>query len=164
MFLEFLKTDNRSMVPNLDTEIQTTFSDEMHRALVNVMFTSNKIEKAHKPILSKYDLTIQQFNILRILRGQNGKPVTLKLITSRMFSPMSNTSRLVDKLLAKKWVAREQSTVDRRTVKIYITKTGLDQVLKAKNEFDNFVQERNTMDPEKLKTLNETCDLLRSIL
>ena len=152
------------MRKTIDEEIKSSFSNDISRALVNILFTSSKIKNVHKNILGKYDLSLQQFNILRILKGQKGNPVTLKLITSRMISPMSNTSRLIDKLIIKGWVAREQNNRDRRAVKIYITEEGLSQVNHAKEDLDKYISTLELTEKEKLQQLNEACDLIRSVL
>lgn len=84
-------------------------------------FMSDEISCALHP----YGLSIQQFNVLRILRGRNEKPVSLQYITSRMIHKTSNTTRIVDRLLEKKLVERKPCAENRRMVEINITKVGL---------------------------------------
>ena len=84
-------------------------------------FMSDEISCALHP----YGLSIQQFNVLRILRGCNDKPVSLQYITSRMIHKTSNTTRIVDRLLEKKLVERKPCVENRRMVEINITKVGL---------------------------------------
>ena len=84
-------------------------------------FMSDEISCALQP----YGLSIQQFNVLRILRGRNEKPVSLQYITSRMIHKTSNTTRIVDRLLEKKLVERKPCAENRRMVEINITKVGL---------------------------------------
>jgi DNA-binding MarR family transcriptional regulator len=76
-------------------------------------------------VLKKYGLTLPQYNILRILRGQHPNPATVNLLIDRMLDKTSNASRIVDKLVAKKLVTRCQGPTDRRTVDILITEAGL---------------------------------------
>ena len=84
-------------------------------------FMSDEISCALHP----YGLSIQQFNVLRILRGCKEKPVSLQYITSRMIHKTSNTTRIVDRLLEKKLVERKPCAENRRMVEINITKVGL---------------------------------------
>ena len=84
-------------------------------------FMSDEISCALHP----YGLSIQQFNVLRILRGCKDKPVSLQYITSRMIHKTSNTTRIVDRLLEKKLVERKPCAENRRMVEINITKVGL---------------------------------------
>jgi len=93
----------------------------MQKAVVNTLFTSRYLEDLSNQRLKPYDLTTQQFNILRILRGQKGKPATVKLLIERMLDKSSNASRLVDKLLEKGLVQREVCADDRRAVEVRIT-------------------------------------------
>ena len=78
----------------------------------------------HRLLLKPHGISPEQFNILRILRGQHGKPIALRDITSRMIDPSSNTSRLVDKLLVKGLVERQSCPEDRRRVDIALTSDG----------------------------------------
>ena len=85
-------------------------------------FMSDEISCALYP----YGLSIQQFNVLRILRGCQEKPASLQYITSRMIHKTSNTTRIVDRLLTKKLVNRKPCVENRRMVEIKITKVGLE--------------------------------------
>lgn len=89
-------------------------------------WASDNIQEVLKP----YELSMQQFNVLRILRGQKGVPANLSDIQERMISKMSNTTRLVDKLIQKKYVNRIICPNNRRKVEITITKDGL-EILKT---------------------------------
>lgn len=89
----------------IDDEIkQTVWKSPYQKAVVNTMFTSRVIEEQSARRLKPYDLTSQQFNILRIIRGQKGQPASVKLLVERMLDKSSNASRLVDKLLEKGYV------------------------------------------------------------
>jgi len=105
--------------------MQPSFQNEFEKADINILFTSNWMNATIHQVLKPNDVSIQQFNILRILRGQKGKPAPLKLITERMLDKMSNTSRLVDKMMAKKFLERKICSDNRRQVEIAITKHGL---------------------------------------
>jgi DNA-binding MarR family transcriptional regulator len=107
------------------------------------------------------DITMQQFNVLRILRGQYPNPCSVKLIKERMLDRMSDASRIVDKLKAKGLVDRRECPVDRRSVDILITDKGL-ELLKSMDSIDeNFKNVFKTLTDEEMKTLNHLLDKLR---
>jgi DNA-binding MarR family transcriptional regulator len=112
---------------SIETDIKqaTPFRTPYHRVMVNLMFTSNWVADSQTRVLKPFGLTLQQYNVLRILRGQHPSPVKVSDITERMLDKMSNASRLVDKLVAKKLVLRTECPSDRRAVDVVITDQGL---------------------------------------
>jgi DNA-binding MarR family transcriptional regulator len=104
---------------------QTTFRSPLHRAIVNLMYTNNWLIHSQMRLLKPFGVTMPQYNVLRILRGQHPNPVMINDITERMLDKMSNASRLVDKLVEKKLVDRQQCPADRRAVDVVITERGL---------------------------------------
>ena len=94
-------------------------------SILSILKTSLRINKKLNDIFKKYEISEQQFNILRILRGKRGKPSSLKTIQKRMVHLMSNTTRLVDKLILKDFVSREICKHNRRKIDIFITDKGL---------------------------------------
>jgi len=96
------------------------------KLIINLLITSNRLQEVITESLKPFDITLQQFNVLRILRGQKGKPANLSTIQDRMVAKMSNTTRLVDKLISKKYVHRIVCPTNRRKVEISITQEGLD--------------------------------------
>src|SRR3989304_4112302 len=125
----------------LEDEIkQSKFKSEQHKALLNVIYTASWINSIHVRILKKHSISPQQFNLLRILRGQHPKPATVNLLIDRMLDKMSNASRLVDKLVAKKFVERTQCENDRRAVDGLITKKGL-SLLSALDKEEKYLKE-----------------------
>lgn len=104
---------------------QSKFSSPDHRAQVNVIYTASWLNQLTGQALKPTGLSLQQFNILRILRGRGDEPSTIKLLTERMLDKMSNASRLVDKLKDKGYVERQECPTDRRRVDIHITELGL---------------------------------------
>src|SRR5688572_20535772 len=110
MFLYIFAPDMK-----LEEEIrQGKFKSEHHKAVLNIIYTAGWLNGIHTRILKKYGISPQQFNILRILRGQHPKPATINLLIERMLDKMSNASRLVDKLKVKGLVERRQCDQDRR--------------------------------------------------
>ena len=96
------------------------------RTLIHLMLVNNKVTETISAALKPYGVSLQQFNVLRILRGQEGTPANLTTLNERMVTKMSNTTRLVDKLLIKGFVDRSICEENRRKIEITITNKGLD--------------------------------------
>lgn len=105
---------------------QTNFKSPYSKAVVNILYTNNWLQSLQVEVFKPFDLTLQQYNVLRILRGQYPNPITVIAIIERMLDKMSNASRLVDKLLAKELVIRRLCPHDRRAVDVIITEKGLE--------------------------------------
>ena len=117
------------------------FENNLQKSVVNLIYTYGWITNLLGQKLNKYDITLQQYNVIRILRGQHPKPATINLIKMRMLDKMSDASRIVDRLVQKELVDRSINTNDRRAVDIMITKKGLDILLKLDAEllFDDIL-------------------------
>lgn len=102
-----------------------TFTSEHHKGLVSLIFVGNWIISRHQAFFKQYDITMQQFNILRILRGQHPKCASINTLKDRMLDKMSDVSRLVERLRKAGLVERKSSDVDRRAVDVMITPKGL---------------------------------------
>ncbi|MBO0592102.1 MarR family transcriptional regulator [Cellulophaga sp. E16_2] len=100
------------------------------RTLIHLNLVGNKITEITMNQLKPFDVSLQQFNVLRILRGQKGKAANLSTLNERMVTKMSNTTRLVDKLILKGYVERTTCESNRRKVEIYITASGQEVLLK----------------------------------
>lgn len=96
------------------------------RVVLNIGYTQNKLAEGIQSVLKPFDISAEQFNVLRILRGQKGKPANMSLIQERMLAKTSNTTRLVDKLLVKELVTRKICPSNRRKMEIKITAKGLE--------------------------------------
>ncbi len=94
------------------------------RTIIHLMLIHTKINEQLTTLLKPFNVSLQQFNVLRILRGQNGKPANLSTLNERMVTKASNTTRLVDKLLTKALVNRVTCSSNRRKVEITITPKG----------------------------------------
>jgi len=111
----------------LEDEIkQKTFSSPYQKLILNVFVTSSWFGSESTRVLKTHKITMQQYNVLRILRGQQGKPASVGLIQERMLDKNSNASRLIDKLVLKKLVDRKTCPSDRRQMDIKITQKGLE--------------------------------------
>ena len=95
------------------------------RAVVNIRYTSGIINHRLNDVLKLFEISIQQFNVLRILRGQGSKPVSLEIVQGRMINHMSNTTRLIDKLIKKGYVRKSINKKNERKIDITMTQGGL---------------------------------------
>ncbi len=111
-------------MPTIDEEIKSAFENDHQRALVNVLFTANWLKNLHSDALKKYEITTQQYNILRILRGAKDW-MAMNDVKSRMIEKSPNTTRLADKLIKSEYIERRRCDEDRRVVFVQITKKGL---------------------------------------
>lgn len=123
--------------------------------VIGVFYASSIIKDALLLQLKPFDLSIEQYNVLRILRGEKGNPINLQDIQERMINKMSNTTRLVDKLIKKDFVKRITCRKNRRKVEISITKTGLEILNKLDPIIDDTEHEiTSSLNSEELKHLN----------
>jgi len=141
----------------LEDEIkQSSFRNEYHKLAVNIIFTHSWLMSKIYELLDEYDLTPQQFNLLRILRGQYPKPASITLLKERMLDKMSDASRLVERLLSKGLVERKICPKDRRKVDVIISKKGLkvlDKIDKTNDEMDRYLKNLTTKEAEQLNYL-----------
>ncbi len=146
----------------LEDEIkQESFRNEFHKLAVNLIYTHSWLVSKIQAILSEFDITPQQFNILRILRGQHPSPASITLLKERMLDKMSDASRLVDRLIQKGLVERKVCTSDRRKVDVIITDKGLkllEEIDKTNEETDSYLK---NLTLNEAKKLNELLDKLR---
>lgn len=138
------------------------FDNNHHKSIVNLIYTYGWISNALREKLNKYDVTLQQYNVMRILRGQYPKPATINLLKERMLDKMSDASRIVDRLVQKDLVNRNINTNDRRAVDILITQKGLDILTKLDGEllFDEILNKDFTNADAGI--LSDLLDKLRS--
>ena len=146
----------------LEEEItQKQFKNEYHKAGVNLIFTYNWFIAFQTSFLKPHNVTIQQYNILRILRGQHPNPATIKLIRERMLDKMSDASRIVEKLRVKGLVDRKICASDRRNVDVCITQEGLDLLAEVDRHQDEIDEKMSSLNPEEARALNDLLDKLR---
>ncbi|UXP31712.1 MarR family transcriptional regulator [Reichenbachiella agarivorans] len=140
---------------------QAKFKSEFDKVVVNMMFTSNWLNQQEFYLFKPYGLTTQQYNTLRILRGQHPKAATINLIIDRMLDRMSNASRIVDKLVTKGLVSREINEKDRRAVDVKITSEGLRLLDELDLKLTDLVQKINVFTPEECVQMNSFLDRFR---
>jgi DNA-binding MarR family transcriptional regulator len=140
---------------------QKRFKSEHQKAVINILFTSSWLSTVNAKYLKPYEITPQQFNILRILRGQFPNPATVSLLQERMLDRMSNASRLVEKLKLKKLVERKECKQDRRQVDIIITEKGLSLLKDIDMNIKDFDSVLGVISQKEAVELNRILDKIR---
>lgn len=142
---------------------QKNFKDMHEKAVLNIIVTGNRINETVTRFMKNYGITPQQYNVLRILKGRHPEPSTVNLIAGRMLDKMSNASRIVDKLFAKKYVDRKTCSEDRRAVDIVLTKKGLDFLEKVTVSLYKLYDDKfRTLTIEETEQLNTLLDKFRN--
>ena len=139
---------------------QARFRNEHQKSIINLIYTYNWMNEKMKAFFERFDITSQQFNILRILRGA-GKPLSTLQIRQRMLDKMSDTSRIVDRLIVKGLVKKITCKLDKRLVDISITDKGkklLEKADKYETEMDAVF---GNLSETEVKTLNKLLDKIR---
>lgn len=146
----------------IEEEIQqASFKDDFHKAYLNIVFTAGWLQVKQAALFKPFGITLPQYNVLRILRGQHPKPATVNLLIERMLDKTSNASRIVDKLEAKALVSRKQCPNDRRSVDILITEKGLDLLKKMDTLDELHTKIKNNLTTSEAAELNKLLDKLR---
>lgn len=140
---------------------QKSFKSEYQKLAVNLLFTHGWLISLQKGLFEKHDITIAQYNILRILRGQHPNPISVNLLKERMLDRMSDTSRLVERLRIKGLLERKTCKHDRRKSDVKITDKGLELLYTLEPidmQIENTLQ---TLNNDEAKTLNNLLDKIR---
>lgn len=139
-------------------DINSTFPNEKVKALINIKYTANWLDTIGNEILKPYKISIQQYNILRILRGTE-KAITVNTIKDRMIQKSPNATRLMDKLCDKNLIERMRCENDRRVVYIKISDKGLKLLAKINSE--EFETQMNAITEVEAELLNKLLDKIR---
>jgi len=143
---------------DLGKEINSKFPNEKVKALLNIKYTAGWLDQVGTELLKPYNISEQQYNILRILRGA-AKEITVTEVKERMIQKSPNTTRLMDKLCEKKLIDRSRCESDRRVVFVKINKKGLNLLERINmSDFDAYI---NRLTEEEAKLLNQLLDKLR---
>ncbi len=149
---------------NIEEAIKQTkkFRNEYERVSVNLSFTSNWLSDQFQSFLKPYGISQQQYNILRILRGQQPNPASVNLLKDRMIDKNSDVSRMIDRLLAKELVERHTCPDDRRAVNIFISEKGLSVL--AEIDINSKKQDEiiKGISEDEAKQLNDLLDKIRN--
>ena len=136
------------------------FRNEHHKSVVNLILTGNWVNEQMKNLIASTGITTQQYNILRILQGST-KPLTILQIRERMLDKMSDTSRLVDRLIQKELVVKKVNKIDKRLVDIYISAKGkrfLSSLEKIASSIDDIARNLNQ---KEARLLNQLLDKVK---
>lgn len=140
---------------------QQKFNSEYQKSVINIIYTYNWLREKLQDIFDREDLTMQQFNILRILRG-NAAPLSTLQIRERMLDKMSDTSRIVDRLIAKGLVKKIINKIDKRLVDVSITEKGKKLLQKTDAFESEIAQLIGNLSESEAKTLNKLLDKIRA--
>lgn len=139
-------------------DINSKFPNEKVKALINIKYTANWLDTIGNTVLKPYKISVQQYNILRILKGAN-QAITVNTVKQRMIQKSPNSTRLMDKLCDKKLIERTRCEQDRRVVYVKITNKGLE--LLSKINIDEFNNQMNNITENEAKLLNKILDKIR---
>lgn len=150
-------------VASIEEEIQQyNFRNENQKAMVNLIYTYNWLKDKLRTFFNPYDLTMQQYNVLRILRGHYPKPMTTAEIRDRMLDKMSDSSRIVIRLDKKGLIVKKSHSKDKRLVDVLISKKGLSLLEEMDRNIDSIDALMNGLEPEEKKLFNSFCEKIRS--
>ena len=146
----------------IDEEIKGRFRNEYHKGLINLTYTTKQLGYEFLQALKKHDVTEQQYNVLRILRGFRVQaPLSISFIKERMLDKDSDVSRIVDRLFLKEMVSRQENVYDRRQKAIEITEKGLsilNSMLECEMKVDTLLE---NLSLEEVTLLNTLLDKIR---
>lgn len=146
----------------LEKEIkQAYFKSEHHKLAVNILYTAGWLTYNDSRLCRDFGLTIQQYNMLKILKTQHPVPATVNSLTEQMPDKTSNASRIVERLYAKELVSRSVSERDRRSVDVAITGKGLGILEQLEPVIDRSREELHTLSSQEARVLNRLLDKLR---
>jgi len=141
---------------------QRKFKSEYQKAIINVLYTHNHLVYEMNIVFKPHNLTRQQYNVLRILRGQLPNPSSVNLVKERMLDKMSDASRIVERLRVKGLVTRKKCNNDRRAVEVCISEKGLALLEKIDGEFEHLSLYNGSLSEEEAQTLNDLLDKMRA--
>lgn len=134
---------------------QDTFINEQHRLRINLLLTSGWLKNEIKEFLDQFEVTQQQFNILRILRGAKGDPMSTNDICEKMIDKMSDTSRIVDRLVSKGLVTKKPCPHDGRKVQVFISGDGKYLLSTIDTKLKNLDTVFDSLSDKEMSVLNE---------
>ncbi|MFT4772474.1 MAG: DNA-binding MarR family transcriptional regulator, partial [Cryomorphaceae bacterium] len=142
---------------------QKRFKSEFEKLVVNIIYTSRWLEYEEGKLFRKYYVTLPQYNLLRILRGQYPEAASVNLLIERMLDKSSNASRIVETLRKKGLVDRKECKADRRKVDVIINEKGLEVLEAASNEMNILHKDhKKALTTKEAEQLNNLLDKLRT--
>lgn len=163
--VKFVPTNIAITIMKIEEIIKSSVTmPDSKKVILNVLYTQNVVNDNFNELLKPYDLSSEQYNVLRILRGQKGCPANMFLIQERMITKNSNTTRLIDKLLLKQLVTREVCPDNRRKIEVQITQKGMDllEILDPKI-IEHEQQFANNLTTQELQQLNNLLEKYRNL-
>jgi|SRR5690606_11851451 DNA-binding MarR family transcriptional regulator len=137
------------------------FRNERHKVLLNIIYTAYWLKSTNSALLKNIGLTVEQFNVMRILKGKHPQPVCIRDIASRMIEKNSNVPRIIDRLVTKGIVVRQTSETDKRETLVSLTEDGMRQLLEANKLTDPVSDSLIGITTEEAVLLNELLEKLR---
>ncbi len=149
----------------LEDAIQThNFSSEKQKAVLNLMYTTYILKTRIATLLKEFDLTMEQYNVLRILKGKHPQCMCVKDIAGRMIERSSNVPRIADRLVAKKLIKRYQSKDDKRHTSLLLTDKALDVLQKSSDQLNELHHFNIKISEQEAAQLNELLEKINSVL
>lgn len=146
----------------IEDELKSKFKNEYHKLLVNLHLTTSRLDEKFHEKLKEYQLSKAQFNVLRILRGQNGNPVSIGLIKERVIERNADMSRLIDRLFKRGLIERSECEKDRRQKDVKISQAGMELLASIDKLEDSLGEDLSFFAIEDAKHLNNLLDELRA--
>jgi len=147
---------------SIDQDIQQKdFRNEYQKAYLNIFYTHYYLVDNQNLIFKQFDITRQQYNVLRILRGQHPGHATVNMIKERMLDKMSDASRIVERMRIKGLITREHCANDKRSVEVKITAKGLEMLNEMQSAVDSFDQMLRNLTDDEARQLNNLLDKIR---
>ena len=140
----------------------TKFRDSRHKATLNLLYTSYWLKNQFSQAMKENGLTMEQFNVMRILKGRHPEHLCVKDIASRMIEKSSNVPRIVDRLLEKKLVKRTTSRIDKRETLVQLTPKGIEQLEAANIVIDGISEQVVGVDEAEAAQLSELLEKFRT--
>lgn len=140
---------------------QSHFRNAYQKAFINILYTNNWLDEQVRDMLSGEGLTKQQFNVMRILRGSYPDPLSTLQIRERMLDKMSDTSRIVDRLIKKEFVSKQICPDDKRLVDVLITEAGLKKLDELDQKEFMIEQSFQNLSESDAEILSDLLDKLR---
>ena len=141
---------------------QKKFASEYQKMSINILFSASWLSSSFNQLLKPYNISQEQYNVLRILRGQHPSPCSIQTICERMIDHASNASRIVERLRLKNYIFRSECEADRRLVDIVITDDGLSFLSNLDVVIESWDNHLNSVTEAEAKELNRILDKLRS--
>ena len=138
------------------------FADEKHKATINVLYTAYWLRNNFSNAIKQEDITVEQYNVLRILKGKHPEQMCVKDIGSRIIEKSSNVPRIIDRLVIKKLAKRTPSKIDKRETLVSLTDKGMNLLAKANELLDGLTNEITGMDEQDAKLLNDLLEKMRA--